>query len=106
MIDFVLNWIIGLDPFGGWGWAGLGVIVVLLVRYLTGSWKATFAIVTTFGAIYALARARKAGVDYHKAKVEKENKEFRDESRKIEKREAKRTPAERRKRGSRFVHDD
>lgn len=106
MLDFFFNWVIGLDPFGGWGWAGLGVLAVILVRYLTGSWKATFAILTIFGAAFAMARARKAGQDYHERKVEKENAKFTKESQAIEKREAKRTPAARRKRGSRFVHDD
>lgn len=106
MLDFFFNWVIGLDPFGGWGWLILGVLIILLVRYLTGSWKATFAIAATFGAAFALARARKSGKDAHEAEVRKENLKLLKESKAIEAKSQKRTPSERRKRVGRFVRDD
>lgn len=97
-----------------WEWVvGLGLVGVLGVGavtwYFTGSLKLAGAAMATVGTavLYAAVKrkGREEGYNAAMQKVEKENAEVRKESKKIEQREAKRTPAQRRKRGSRFVHD-
>jgi hypothetical protein len=103
MFDFLFNWVLG------WHWSVyviIGLAIASLVRYLTGSWQATFLILATAGAAAGVARARQAGADYEKRKMAKRNAEFKDESQKID-REVKKTPrAKRDKLSGRFVRDD
>jgi len=77
--------------------------------YFTRNWKLALGVAFAVGAPMALKTIKQKGYNEGaadtKKKVEKENAKVLKESQAIEKKSRQRTPAERRKRGGRFVHD-